>query len=92
MYNRYIPNADGTYQRQIMRSAASVKQTPAPEPQPAPVEACTEPASSPPLPVRFPLGTEDMLVLLVLLLVFMQESESNRMTALITIAAFILLQ
>ena len=95
MYNRYVPNADGTYQRQIMRSAPSVKQPPVsdtPQPPPAKAEACTESSSAPALPIRLPMETEDILVLLVLLLILMQESESNRMTALVTIAAFILLQ
>ena len=45
MYNRYIPQSDGTYQRSRMPDA--IPRQPSPPPQPAPAPACPPPESHP---------------------------------------------
>ena len=124
MYNRYIPQPDGSYRRR------PVPQTPPPRPQPPEVPPCpppvpsesrptapvcdpptlTPPPSVPPCPPRprperppaQPLGgflrnllpkdfgTEDLLVVLLLLLMAGENLEDQN-TALLTLALYLFL-
>jgi len=91
MYNRYVPTADGCYQRQIMRSAKEPPAVPPRQEAPKKEEntVCEKTAAAP-LPIK--LESEDLLVLLILALVLMSGQESDNLPILITIAAFILLR
>ena len=99
MYNRYIPQRDGTYQRH----QAPDKQPSPPKPQPS-VPQSSPPAT--PLPQQVPsprpvggflrnllpreFDTGDLIVVLLLLLMA-GDSEEERNTALLTLALYFLL-
>lgn len=76
MYNRYVPQEDGGF------ACVPVTQEP-----------CRSAADPPPKQQRSLLGgfdTDDLLILLILFLI-LRDDGSDTMTALIAIAAFILL-
>lgn len=92
MYNRYIPDANGIYQRSVVT------------PPPSPPKAPPAQEAVPPTPVvshktpvkcqlpKIHLDSGDLLVLLILLLVITEGEDADPMSALITLAAFLLLQ
>lgn len=99
MYNRYIPQPDGTYRRNRMQDPGR-RPNPAPcqspPPQPSPPHGpppCREPVSIRPegflrqlLPKDFDI--EDLLVVLLLLLMAGEEDSGN---ALLTLALYLFL-
>ncbi|MBP3313601.1 MAG: hypothetical protein J6K84_02965 [Oscillospiraceae bacterium] len=93
MYNRYIPTAEGTYRREVIRPASKEELPSYPREQtcPAPMKIAPQSTASTPL---FPLhlDMQDILVLLVLVLLLLQGNTGDGLSLLITIAAFILLQ
>ena len=104
MYNRYIPSADGTYRRQTVPTPGR-QQPPQSQPMPAPTsQSAPKPPQTPPQereprqpPFKGPLhgihlDTGDLLVLLILLLVLTEGEDSDPLSALVTLAAFLLLQ
>lgn len=95
MYNRYVPSADGTYQRKVMpspqRSAPPPHREESPPPQPPRTESA--PTTKQPKPLfQLNLDTGDVLVLLILLLVMTEGQETDTLSILITLAAFLLMQ
>ena len=84
MYNRYIPSADGTYRRQTVSTQSA--QTPAIQEEPNLQN--TERGFFPFLPS---LDSNDLLVLAVILLVLQNSDGQDRMSALITLTAFLFL-
>lgn len=106
MYNRYVPNAQGSYERQRAGTPRPAPKPPEPHP-PAPTTPPSVPpqqnATKPPqikkpngnlFPAfRLPdrLDTGDLLVLLILLLL-LQENDEDPLTLIITLAAFFLFQ
>ena len=93
MYNRYIPGANGVYQRQTVAEPCA-----APAPQPIQMPACQEKeAPSQPAPACNPsnflgLDAGDLLLLLIILLLLIDSEEDDLMTILITAAAFLFLK
>ena len=85
-YNRYVPGADGAYRRETIVQPDSRSETP------AYTIRRSEPQRGMHLPMLQSLETEDLLVLAVLILLLLSGDESDRLTTLITIAAFLLLQ
>ncbi len=96
MYNRYIRDADGNYQRQIMRKEPTEAPQPSGPPQSSkPLEEPTKRVMKPnPKPPVFPVSLEtgDLLVLLVLLLILTEGEEADKTALLITICAFLMVQ
>lgn len=104
MYNRYIPQPDGTYSRQ--RISAPTPQAPAPTPcnKPAEQPPCAEPKPAPKnlhrcsqdigsffsqlLPRGFDTG--DLIVVLLLLLMAADSCDDHN-TALLTLALYLFL-
>ncbi len=87
IYNRYIPGADGRYEH---RRVVPCPSSEAEQPQ----ELCARTPTSaglPRLPFRLP-EAGDLLVLLVLLLILTDSEETDSLTTLITLAAFLLLR
>ena len=106
MYNRYIPQPDGSYRRNAMpdtrqNTQRQPPQRPAPPPPPPP--------SSPPPPVAHPgpprqesipgflrqlipqgFDTGDLIIVLLLLLIA-GDSQENRSNALLTLALYFVL-
>lgn len=100
MYNRYVPSADGTYQRRVMPSPQKSPQrpspqeppkTPPPPPEPPKPESCLPSKPIKP-PLQLHLDTGDVLVLLILLLVLNEGEEIDTFSILITLAVFLLTQ
>lgn len=104
MYNRYIPQSDGTYQRNRIQDAA--KPAPPPPWQEQPVTA-PPPPSPPPMPKMnhpSPVGitnffrqllpknfdTADLLIILLLLLMA-GDNEEEKANALLTMALYFLM-
>lgn len=96
MYNRYVRDAEGNYQRQIMRSAAA--EAPKKSSDQETVKPKTEGTHKSKLPVSrppafpFTLETGDLLVLLVLLLILTEGEETDKTALLVTICAFLMMQ
>ena len=99
MYNRYIPQPDGTYRRNRMQDPgrrpgnAPCQSPPPPPPPPHGPPPCREPVSIRPegflrqlLPKDFDI--EDLLVVLLLLLMAGEEDSGN---ALLTLALYLFL-
>ena len=96
VYNRYIPQPDGTYLRVDVQPQQT---TAAPEPQPA--APCAQPL--PPAPCARPEGgflsrllprgadTGDLLVIAILLLLLVDSDADDPLPVLLALAAFILL-
>ena len=85
-YNRYVPGADGAYRRETIVQPGSRFETP------ENTVLRSEPQRGMRLPTLQSLEAEDLLVLAVLILLLLSGDESDRLTTLITIAAFLLLQ
>ena len=95
MYNRYIPQQDGTYQK---------NRIPTPQPQPAPPKPQPQPCHEPPPPMRQPEGalsflkqllpqnldTGDLLII-VLLLLMAGDGKDNKNSWLLTLALYLFL-
>ena len=96
VYNRYIPNADGTFRKTVVTDAPPCPPKP-PEPPfpPAVIEkpVCEKKPTANPLRRFLPAGidTGDILVLLILLLLLIDGDEDDTLSVLLTAAAFILL-
>jgi hypothetical protein len=102
MYNRYIPNPDGSYQRNRVQEHRRVQSgvKPSPPPPPSPPVDHHPPDFSPPqahsisgflrqlLPKDFDTG--DLIVILLLLLMA-GDSQEERNRALLTIALYFIL-
>lgn len=86
MYNRYIPQSDGTYRKRPVQEQAKAKAPiPSPPPQPHPK---SEPAAGflrQLLPKEFDTG--DLLIVLLLLLMA-GDSKDEKNTALLTLALY----
>lgn len=96
MYNRYIPQADGTYQKQKLPDNPSGRTVPGDFPIPSP------PAPPPPKPPQPPMrvssffqqllpadfDTEDLIVILLLLLMS-ERSREGPNTALLTMVMYL---
>lgn len=106
MYHRYLPTADGQFQRQ--RVPTPSRPAPSPEPVPAevsgavPQEPASPPPGPPPGPAPFPapaflrrlfpgMDSGDLLVILILLLLLMEGNE-DATPVVMTLAIFLLLQ
>lgn len=101
MYNRYIPQPDGSYRRS---SAPEAPRPPAPSPSPTPTPGRPEMPPCPPPRPGGPLGigsffrqllpagfdTEDLLVVLLLLLMSPDQGE-DQSWALLTLALYLFL-
>jgi hypothetical protein len=97
MYNRYIPQADGSYRRNRMEDKSPEKPTPTPpEPPCEPQPPNREPPRHDPvsgflrqlLPKDFDTG--DLIVILLLLLMA-GDCEEDRNNAILTIALYFLM-
>lgn len=106
MYNRYIPQPDGSYRRNRMQDSQRPAPQPPQQPQPSQEHAncfsdCSTPRRrNPSAPISaggflrqlLPgnLDTEDLLVI-VLLLLMAGDCEEDRNTALLTLALYLFL-
>lgn len=102
MYNRYIPQADGSYRRNPTQEPRPQPQrAPAPSPQPTPLPPPSAPQHRPPpqaepisgfLRQLIPKGfdTGDLIIVLLLLLIAGDNPES-RSNALLTLALYFVL-
>lgn len=96
MYNRYIPQSDGSYQRNHMKEPvqhAPVHKPPSPAPQPPPPPPPCHHRPEPVggflrqlLPQQF--DTADLIIVLLLLLLS-GDSEEDRNTAMLTLALYL---
>lgn len=101
VYNRYIPDADGRFQRTVVEK-------PYPTPVPEPPQECLPPQPPMPRPPQPPgcaekdggflrkllpqgFDTGDLLILLILLLLLIDGDEDDTVSVLLTFAAFLLL-
>ena len=96
MYNRYIPSADGTYKRQIVPGPERKTETKPPAEQKhsaaATSKKCETSVRKNSFPQKPDLESGDLLVILILLLILLEGEESDPLSLLITMAAFLLLQ
>lgn len=98
MYNRYIPQSDGSYRRNAMPDQRQQPQRPAPPPpppQPPPVPHHQPPRQEPIsgfLRQLIPQGfdTGDLIIVLLLLLIA-GDSRESRNNALLTLALYFIL-
>ena len=101
MYNRYIPQPDGSYRRNAMPDTRqSQRQQPPPQrPSPPPVQPPVSPSRPPqPEPIMgflkqlIPQGfdTGDLIIVLLLLLIA-GDSQEARSNALLTLALYFIL-
>ena len=104
MYNRYIPQPDGTYQRKRVEERHPIPPRPAPPPEPPcpppePAPPCPkpEPHCPPPKPAGFlqqllprDFDTGDLMVILLLLLIA-GDCEQQRSNALLTLALYFIM-
>ena len=100
MYNRYIPQPDGSYQRNRMQDQRQKKSAPPPPPQPPPGASHTPKPPPPPksgsvtgflrqlLPRDFDTG--DLIVVLLLLLMA-GDSQEDRSNAILTLALYFIM-
>lgn len=97
MYNRYIPQSDGTYRKNRMPERQPEQPSP---PQPAPPPPCQEPHPEPHRPVQSgsvsgflrrllpkDFDTGDLIIVLLLLLMA-EHSEEDKNSALLTLALY----
>ena len=99
MYNRYIPQPDGSYRRNPMPEQRSPQQRQAPRPPAAPAVP-PAPVPQPPRAESIPgflrqllpqgFDTGDLIVVLLLLLIA-GDSPENRSNALLTLALYFVL-
>ena len=105
MYNRYIPQPDGSYRRNPMQEQRQNSQRPPkppqrhdppPQPAPPPPPPCRQPPVSEPisgfLRQLIPKGfdTGDLIIVLLLLLIA-GDSQESRSNALLTLALYCIL-
>ena len=105
MYNRYIPQPDGSYRRNPMQEQRQNPQRPPkppqrhdppPQPAPPPPPPCRQPPVSEPisgfLRQLIPKGfdTGDLIIVLLLLLIA-GDSQESRSNALLTLALYLFL-
>lgn len=101
MYNRYIPQPDGSYRRNPMPDGRQNTGRPVPRPQPSPPPPeppRPQPAAPPGQPIPgflrqlLPQGfdTGDLIVVLLLLLIA-GDSQEARSNALLTLALYFIL-
>ena len=101
MYNRYIPNRDGSYQKNRIPNPEPTPPCPPKEPPPEP--PCPPPPPQEP-PYRVPGGAGDFLrqllpknldtgdlLIIVLLLLMAGDSRENQSTWLLTLALYLFL-
>ena len=104
MYNRYVPQPDGSYRKNRVENQPP-NPIPCPEPTPPPVSPCPPPPKMPPLPpskqntgatdflrqlLPKNLDTGDLLVILLLLLIA-GDCREDRNSALLTLALYLFL-
>ena len=97
MYNRYVPQADGSYQRNRVQDTVPKKAPPAPPPKNIPSPPPCDPPSPPPKSIGIgnffkqllPQGidTADLLIILLILLMA-GDCEEDRNYALLTLALY----
>lgn len=92
MYNRYIPASDGTYRRQIVHGQTAPAQPEVREEisPPKPRQAAPQRPAAPFPPLSLDRG--DLLVLVILFLLLTDGEDTDPLTLLITLAAFVLFQ
>ena len=103
MYNRYIPNQDGSYQKNRIRSPEPDRKQNCPPNDPPPESPCTPPHPAEP-PFRVPGGAGDFLrqllpknldtgdlLIIVLLLLMAGDCKENQSTWLLTLALYLFL-
>lgn len=99
MYNRYIPQPDGSFRRNPMPEQKSTQQRQPPRPSaapPIPAAPTPQPPKSEPIPgflrQLLPQGfdTGDLIIVLLLLLIA-GDSQENRSNALLTLALYFVL-
>ena len=102
MYNRYIPQPDGSYRRNPMQEQRPHPQRPTqpPPPPPAPPPAPQPPQRHPPTAEPIPgflrqlipkgFDTGDLIIVLLLLLIA-GDSQESRSNALLTLALYFIL-
>ena len=106
MYNRYIPQPDGSYRRNPMQEQRQNPQRPQ-KPQPHPVPPAPQPPPPPPPPYRQPPVSEPIsgflrqlipkgfdtgdLIIVLLLLLIAGDSQESRSNALLTLALYFIL-
>ena len=99
MYNRYIPQSDGSYRRNAMPESRQNPQHPSPPPRPA-----VQPPVQQPMPVKRPPQSEPIpgflrqlipkgfdtgdLIIVLLLLLIAGDSQEKRSNALLTLALY----
>ena len=86
IYNRYIPGADGRYEHRRVVSCPPAEADSGEKAESRPTSVCL-----PKPQFRIP-DAGDLLVLLVLLLILADGEESDSLTTLITLAAFLFLR
>ncbi len=100
MYNRYIPQSDGSYQRNAVREQRPMPQNtnrrpnrPSPPPPPSPPQSQPKPKPEPVgsflkqlIPKNF--DTSDLIIVLLLLLLS-GNNEEDRSTAMLTLALYL---
>ena len=91
IYNRYIPETDGTYRKQLISTEAPLRKEQ--------ITSCSFDSQhelkqikrdSKSLPFGFDLG--DLLLLCIVILLLLESEEDDMMSILVAAAAFILLQ
>lgn len=103
MYNRYIPNQDGTYQKSRIQNPEQDRKQPCPPKDPPQAPPCPPPPPSEP-PYRSPGGAGDFLrqllpknldtgdlLIIVLLLLMAGDCKDNQSTWLLTLALYLFL-
>ena len=101
VYNRYIPDADGSFRRMRVEERAAAPPITAVQPQETASAPCPPPREPQPAcrevghPLRglLPAGidTGDLLILVILLLLLIDGDEDDTLSVLLTFAAFILM-
>ena len=96
MYNRYIPNANGTYERKVVPSPPKEDKFPPAKdrPQQEPAQKTVQMSKTQPaiyLP-QLQLDSGDLLVLLILLLLLTEGEDTDPFSLLVTLAAFLLMR
>lgn len=106
MYNRYVPQSDGSYRRSSVREQRREPPPEPPSPDPRPIPGSSEPPDCPPHPEYRPrppkagsylrnllpadLDTEDLLVILLLLLMTGEGRDGGNLP-LLTLALYLFL-
>ena len=95
MYNRYVPQSDGSYRKNAIKEHTPTPCNTPPPPPPAPPPRCNPPREEPVggflrqlLPKSF--DTADLMIVLLLLLMA-GDSEEGRSNALLTLALYFIM-